>query len=154
MGAAYKDKLLILSATLTAIRSGIILTLLTDTLTATAEELFPSGVPANNQMKGRHWNSKNREIKRLIAKRGQLMLTLAKEKAGGAAITKLEAKVCRKQRQIRENLRQVLDGSRGQAGDSVREQGYEVVLQAHQGSPWPPSWPARLRGGSRSRDSI
>jgi hypothetical protein len=32
-----------------------ILTLLTDTLlTATTEELFPSGVPANNQMKGRH----------------------------------------------------------------------------------------------------
>ena len=40
-----------------------ILTLLTDTLTATAEKLFPSGIPANNQMKGRHWNSKNREIK-------------------------------------------------------------------------------------------
>ena len=37
-----------------------ILTLLTDALTAPAEELFPSGVPANNQMKGRHWNSKNR----------------------------------------------------------------------------------------------
>jgi hypothetical protein len=89
-----------------------ILTQLTDTLTAKAEELFPSGVPANNQMKGRHWNTKNREIKQLISKRGQLMLTLAKEKTGGAAtarITKLEAKVCRKQRQIRENLRQNRD---------------------------------------------
>ena len=40
-----------------------ILNLLTATLTATAEELFPGGVPANNQMKGRHWNSKNRELK-------------------------------------------------------------------------------------------
>ena len=40
------------------------------------------------------------------------MLTLAKEKAGGAAtarLTKLEAKVCRKQRQIRENLRRNRD---------------------------------------------
>jgi hypothetical protein len=35
-----------------------ILKLLTDALTATAEELFPDGVPANNEMKGRHhWNS-------------------------------------------------------------------------------------------------
>ena len=40
-----------------------ILNLLTATLTAKAEELFPGDVPANNQMKGRHWNSKNRELK-------------------------------------------------------------------------------------------
>ena len=50
-----------------------VLKLLTDALTATAEELFPCGVPANNQMKGIHWNSKNCEITRLIGKRGALM---------------------------------------------------------------------------------
>ena len=44
----------------TRLNARTILKLLTDALTATAEELFPAGVPANNEMKGRHWNSKNR----------------------------------------------------------------------------------------------
>ena len=41
----------------TRLNATSILQLLTDALAATAEELFPGGVPANNQMKGRHWNS-------------------------------------------------------------------------------------------------
>ena len=89
-----------------------ILQLLTDTLTATAEELFPGGVPANNQMRGRHWNSKNREIKRLIAERVKLIRTMVNKRQNGAPVArikKIEAKVNQKQRQIRENLRQNRD---------------------------------------------
>ena len=89
-----------------------ILQLLTDTLTATAEELFPGGVPANNQMRGRHWNSKNREIKRLIAEWVKLMRTMVNKRQNGAPVArikKIEAKVNQKQRQIRENLRQNRD---------------------------------------------
>ena len=48
------------------------------------------------------------------------------------------SKAAADQREPAPEQRLVLDGSRRQAGDSVREQGYEVVLQAHQGSPWPP----------------
>ena len=41
----------------TRVNAHRILQLLEEVLTATVEELFPGGVPANNQMKGRHWNS-------------------------------------------------------------------------------------------------
>ena len=85
-----------------------IMQVLTTALTATAEELFPEGAPANNQMQGRHWNSKNREIKRLIIRRGELTRQVGTERDNGATagrIAKLERAVCRKQRQIRENLR-------------------------------------------------
>ena len=68
-----------------------ILKLLTDTLTATAEELFPGGVPANNEMKGRHWNnSKNRELSRLISNRGVLMRSMAHERDNGATKARLD----------------------------------------------------------------
>ena len=89
-----------------------ILRLLTEALSATAEELFPGGIPANNQMKGRHWNSKNREVIRLISERGALIRLLGHEKdrrATAARLDKLEARVHRKQRQIRENLRRNRD---------------------------------------------
>ena len=92
----------------TRMNANSILRLLTEALSAAAEELFPDGIPANNQMKGRHWNSKNREVTRLISERGALIRLLAHEKdkrATAARLIKLEAKVHRKQRQIRENLR-------------------------------------------------
>ena len=63
--------------------------MLTDALTATAEELFPAGVPANNEIKGRHWNSKNREIEKLIMKRGELMRTRRTENDKGATAARL-----------------------------------------------------------------
>ena len=64
-------------------------------------------------MKGRHWNSKNREVTRLISERGALIrLLVAHEKdrrATAARLDKLEARVHRKQRQIWENLRKNRD---------------------------------------------
>ena len=81
------------------------LQLLNDALAATVEELFPEGVPANEQMKGRHWNSKNRELTKLIGKRGEMMRQLRCGKDEGATAAQLEKEVQRKQRQIRENTR-------------------------------------------------
>ena len=82
-----------------------------DALAATAEELFPGGVPTNNQMKGRHWIS--RELKKLITKRGELMRKREEVQDSGATtgrLAKLDKKVCRRQRQkIRENLRRNRD---------------------------------------------
>jgi hypothetical protein len=92
----------------TRLNATSILQLLTDALVATAEELFPGGVPANNQMKGRHWNSKNRELKKLITKRGELMQKRMEVQDSGR-LAKLDEKVYRKQRQIRENLRRNRD---------------------------------------------
>ena len=63
-------------------------------------------------MKGRHWNSKNRELAKLIVDRGKMMRQLRSGKDGGATaaqVHKLEEKVQRKQRQIRENLRKNRD---------------------------------------------
>ena len=63
-------------------------------------------------MKDRHWNSKNREIKNLITKRGEVMWQMATERddeASAQRLAKLEQKVSRKQRQIRENLRENRD---------------------------------------------
>ena len=100
------------------------LQLLNEALAATAEELFPGGVPANNQMKGRHWNSKNRELAKLIVKRGEMMRQLRSgrdEGATAAQVLKLEEKVQRKQRQIRENLRKNRDGGGRRVGDGLRE---------------------------------
>jgi hypothetical protein len=54
----------------TRMNAQTIMKLITNTLSATAEALFPDGMPVNNQIKRRHWNSKNREITRLIAERG------------------------------------------------------------------------------------
>jgi hypothetical protein len=42
-----------------------ILQILEAAITVTLEELFPGGVPANNPMKERHWNSEKREVKNL-----------------------------------------------------------------------------------------
>jgi hypothetical protein len=70
------------------------------------------------------------------------MLTLAKEKAGGAAmarIIKLEAKVRRKQRQIRENLRQNRDSYWTEVADRLEtaygsrdmKLYYKLIKEAH-----------------------
>ena len=97
----------------TQLNADAALQLLNDALSATAEELFPGGVPANNQMKGRHWNSKNRELAKLVIERGKMMRQLRagrdESAATAAKIHKLEENVQRKQRQIRENLRRNRD---------------------------------------------
>jgi hypothetical protein len=97
----------------TQLNADAALQLLNDALSATAEELFPGGVPANNQMKGRHWNSKNRELAKLVIERGKMMRRLRagrdESAATAAKLHKIEEKVQRKQRQIRENLRRNRD---------------------------------------------
>ena len=119
-----------------------ILRLLTEALSATAEELFPGGIPANNQMKGRHWNSKNREVIRLISERGTLIRLLGHEKdrrATAARLDKLEAKVHRKQRQIRENLRRNRDAYWTEVAKRLEEayedkdmkRYYKLIKEAH-----------------------
>ena len=119
-----------------------ILRLLIEALSAAAEELFPGGIPANNQMKGRHWNSKNREVARLISERGALIRILAHEKdrrATAAKLDKLEAKMHRKQRQIRENLRKNRDAYWTEVTEKLEEaykdkdmkQYYKLIKEAH-----------------------
>ena len=98
-----------------------VLQLLKDALEATAEELFPEGVPANNLMKGRHWNSKNRELKNLIR---QLMRQLGTEKDNGAAAARLhkfEGKWFINKRKSSPEPRFVLNRDSRKAGGSVRE---------------------------------
>ena len=126
----------------TRLNARTILKLLTDALTATAEELFPAGVPANNEMKGRHWNSKNREIEKLIMKRGELMRKRRTENDNGATaarLAKLDGKVARKQRQIRKNLRrnrdaywtEVAEQLENAYGDKDMKRYYKLIKQAH-----------------------
>ena len=118
------------------------LQLLNDALAATAEELFPGGVPANNQMKGRHWNSKNRELAKLILDRGKMMRQLRSGKDGGATaaqVHKLEEKVQRKQRQIRENLRKNRDSYWTEVAERLEmayaskdmKRYYKLIKEAH-----------------------
>ncbi len=127
----------------TQLNADAALHLLNDALSATAEELFPGGVPANNQMKGRHWNSKNRELAKLVIERGKMMRQLRagrdESAATAAKIHKLEEKVQRKQRQIRENLRR----NRDEYWTKVAEQlerayrskdmklYYKLIIEAH-----------------------
>ena len=126
----------------TRMNASSLLSLLTEALSAAAEELFPGGIPANNQMNGRHWNSKNREIIRLISKRGVLIRMLAHEKgmrATAVRLDKLEAKVNRKQRQIRENLRQNRDAYWTEVARKLEEayedkdmkMYYKLIKEAH-----------------------
>ena len=46
-----------------------ILQILDDALAATVQQVFPGGVPPNKYKRGRHWNSKNRELANLIPAR-------------------------------------------------------------------------------------
>ena len=46
----------------TKVNAKSILQILEAALTVTVEELLPGGVPANNPMKERHWNSEKREV--------------------------------------------------------------------------------------------
>lgn len=138
----------------TRMNANSVLQLLNEALTATAEELFPEGVPANNQMKVRHWNSKNRELSKLITRRGQLMRQMGTAKETGATaerLYKLEVKVSRKQRKIREkNLRQNRDAYWTEVDEKLEEAygckdmklNYKLIKEAHG-----PQMTSTTRGG-------
>jgi hypothetical protein len=89
-----------------------ILQILDDALAATVQQVFPGGVPPSRYKRGRHWNSKNRELGNLIRQRAGMMVQIATRRdngATGAQLNKLLGKIARKQRQIRDNLRLTRD---------------------------------------------
>ena len=68
--------------------------------------MFPEGVRANNKIKGRHWNSKNRELTKLIRQRVVLKNKFMRSRFNGrtlADLDRIQDKIRSKQRKIREN---------------------------------------------------
>eukprot|EP01036_Dinobryon_divergens_P035907 gene35907-46617_t len=81
-------------------------------VTNTIEKEFPEGVPANNQQRGRNWNSGNREIKSLYQERAAAVRKLARSQQSGttvAEIWRLNDHIKVTQRLIRKNLRSTRD---------------------------------------------
>jgi hypothetical protein len=82
------------------------------------------GVPINNQLKGIHGNSKNREIGKLIRHRRELMQKLKTAPLNGintAGIDKIKQKIRRKQRQIRKSVRKSSDTYWSEVAEHLEE---------------------------------
>ncbi len=101
-----------------------LLKVLNDAVTETIAELFPDGVPASKQRKGRQWNSKNRVIKALYKERETAIRALENGKANGMQIRDIQYltdKIARKQRIIRKSLQQSRDQYWGEVAEKLEE---------------------------------
>jgi hypothetical protein len=66
------------------VNAASLLQVLNGAVASTVEEVFPDGVPVNNQQKGRHWSSANREIQVLYKQRVEAAKKLERSQQNGA----------------------------------------------------------------------